>query len=55
MPRSRPILPLWLTALVVLRERVPRHFATVAVAAAAAGGAANLWLLSRFAAGIWAG
>lgn len=49
------LVPLWLIGLALLRSRVPRAWIPLTLAASTAGVAANVWLLSRFAAGVWAG
>lgn len=49
------LLPLWLAAIVELRRRLPSRWVRVLAAAAVAGLACNLWLISRFAGWRWAG
>lgn len=49
------LVPLWLIGIMVLRERVQRAWVPIVAAASLAGLASNVWLLSRFASGLWAG
>ncbi|MGH7687425.1 MAG: hypothetical protein ACREN2_11495 [Candidatus Dormibacteria bacterium] len=49
------LVPLWLLALALLRSRLPRGWIPITVAVSVLGLASNVWLLSRFAAGVWAG
>jgi hypothetical protein len=49
------LLPLWVGALLLLHRRANRIWMPMVSVAVAAGVGCNLWLLSRFAAGVWAG
>jgi mannosyltransferase PIG-V len=49
------LLPLWVGVLLLLHRRAGRLWVPLVSVAVAAGVSCNLWLLSRFAAGVWAG
>ena len=49
------LVPLWVGALAVLERRSHRAWSPVVAAALLAGVACNVWLMSRFASGLWAG
>lgn len=49
------LVPLWLIAIAVLRDRLRRGWIPLIAVVSVAGLASNVWLLSRFASGLWAG
>jgi hypothetical protein len=49
------LLPLWVGVLLLLHRRAGRVWIPMVSVAVVAGVACNLWLVSRFAAGVWAG
>ncbi|MFN2581849.1 MAG: mannosyltransferase family protein [Candidatus Dormibacteria bacterium] len=49
------IVPLWLGAIAALRTRTTHTWTVVMVSAVVVGLCSNLWLVTRFAAGLWAG
>jgi len=49
------LVPLWIAALIALHRGSQRRWIAVAMVVSVTGLACNLWLISRFAAGVWAG
>ena len=49
------LIPVWVGAMAVLRRTSPRAWLPVSLTAVGLGVACNVWLISRFASGLWAG